>query len=366
MQWLYAHGGDPYARLLRAEDEDLDAIAVRIREFGPLHRSRTGAWFTGDHALGRAILSDRRLSFRAPHGLPEGHVLKQCDALPSLAVAEQGQLSGRAELNPGMDAVERSCARVASGLGDTFDLVVDLVRPAMVMLAAEQLSVPAGQLARFGQSCAAVGTALDAVLCPPTLAHARGLIEAAGQLRALFSDHSGNDHDLVALGMLVSVIGAEVSANVATNTMLALLDRPEEWRALTASPESAAAAVERTLWHDPPIRLDCRVAREDLALAGQSITAGSEIVVHIESANRGARPGVDRFDPATDGPAVTNHLSLSGGPHLDLIAPLVRTAATGLVRTLAIRLPHLRRTASAVRRLRAPVTRAIVRFPVSA
>ncbi len=44
MQWLYAHGGDPYAVLIRAEDDDRATTNARIRELGPLYRSHSGAW----------------------------------------------------------------------------------------------------------------------------------------------------------------------------------------------------------------------------------------------------------------------------------------------------------------------------------
>nr|AHA81981.1 Arm11 [uncultured bacterium] len=365
MQWLYAHGGDPYALLLRAEGDDRGALASRIRELGPVYRSRTGAWVTGSHRLGVEILSDPRLADRVPDHLPDTHLLRQCAALPSLSAAARDRLRARAELKPRADVAERVCADTVGRVGGGFDLVGDLLRPAVVSLVGDLFAVPRAEREVLRRGCGSAAIALDATFCPPRLAPARALMNAVEGLRALFRGLAGPDGDLPAAGMLACVVGVEVSVNVVANGMLALLDRPAQWRLLGGEPELAHRAVEETLRHDPPIRLVSRIACEDLELAGQPIDAGDEVVVFVDSANRdpAEHPDPDRFD--LSGPA-GDHLSLSGGPYLDLVAPLARTAAAAVLRVVAARLPHLRRTGPVVRRLRAPATHAILRFPVSA
>jgi P450-derived glycosyltransferase activator len=366
MQWLYAHGGDPYAVLLRAEGVDRNALVGQIHELGPLYRSRTEAWVTGDRVLGREVLADPRLVSRVPGGLSEGHVLRQCEALPDLSAVEHDRLRERPELNLSAGVVERICDEALGRIDGAFDLTADVLRPVLAGSASELLAVPSVERDTFSSWCQSAGGALDAALCPPKLAHARVLMNAVGHLRSLVGRVAGPDEDRFAAGMLVSVVGVEVAANVVANSMLALLDQPGQWRLLCEDPGLAEAAVEETLRYDPPVRLDSRGAREDLTLAGQQVDAGSEVVVCIDAANR--YPGLHRSSDGFDvrRASAADHLSLSGRPHLDLVAPLVRTSTVVVLRLLATRLPQIRRTGSVVHRLRAPVTHSIVRFPVTA
>ncbi|KOG32368.1 hypothetical protein ADK37_27695 [Streptomyces resistomycificus] len=363
MQWLHAHGGDPYARLLRAEEDDPRALAERIRALGPLYRSGTGAWVTGSRALGAEILGDPRLEPRVPEfGL--GAVWGQGVAGPEPVSTDVGEPAGAAVLNPRAGDVERLCRAELGRAGSTFDLVSDVVRPVLVSLVSELLAVPPGRRDTFERWCGAASIALDAVLCPPTLPRALALNGAVEGLRDLLAESAGSDDGTIVAGTRACVVGVEVTTNLIANTMLALLEDPEQWRLLGARPGSAEAAVEETLRYDPPVRLDNRVAREALDLAGRTVTAGDEVVVHIGAANRDAATlrSPDRFDLRRE--TTGGHLSLLGGTPLGSVAPMARNSAAAVLRVLAACLPGLRRTGPVVRRLRAPVTRGIVRFPV--
>ncbi|MEU3572149.1 TDP-4-keto-6-deoxy-glucose 3,4-isomerase, partial [Kitasatospora sp. NPDC036755] len=59
--WLHRMKGDPYAALLCDVDEDPGPLRERVRAVGPLWRSATGPWVTGDPAMGAALLADPRL-----------------------------------------------------------------------------------------------------------------------------------------------------------------------------------------------------------------------------------------------------------------------------------------------------------------
>jgi len=349
MQWLYAHGGDPYARLLRAEDDDRGDLIEGIRERGPIHRSRVGAWVTGDHRVAAEILADPRITARSSRSFPAGHVLRQCDAFPDLSPAARRRLAG---IDLPAETVERICAATADRIGTEFDLVTDLLRPVLTELVAELLALPAGRREALGRNSAAAAIALDAVLCPPPLPAARSMMTAVRDLRAQLLACPGGDAT-VAAGTVAGVVGVEVTANLLANAALALLDQPGRWRSLAGEPDRAGAVVSDTLRRDPPVRMHALVAREDVTVAGRQLAAGSEIVVYVEAAQHGTTA------PDAD-------LSLAGGPYLDLTAPLVRATAAAVLRALAVRLPGLRRTGPLVRRLRAPVTQAVVCFPVAA
>ncbi|MEU9336288.1 hypothetical protein AB0D49_24415 [Streptomyces sp. NPDC048290] len=355
MQWLYAQGGDPYARLLRGEEDDWRGLDDPIRERGPLHRSRTGAWVAGSHGLGVEIFRDARLVPRMARG---GGVCGAVD-LGAVQLGSAGSeavglgVAGAGDVEVWGGEVERLCGRVIDGVGGVFDLVRDVVRPVLVAVAGEVLGVPGGRRARFAEWCGAVGAASDAVLCPPVLPRALALGDALGGLRALVRELEDADDDAsVAAGMLVCVVGVEVAVNLAANAVLAVLTDLERsgsrWPEFGREPGAAESLVEETLWRDPPVRLDSRIAREDLELAGREIAAGDEVVVHVGAAHR-------------DLPAGRCPLPLADGTYAGDVAPMVRASAAAVLRAL----PGLRPAGPVVRRLRAPVTRSIVRFPVA-
>ena len=58
LRWLYGHRGDPYARLLRDEEDDRSELIKQLRRRGPIYRSRTGAWVVGSHRLAAEVLTD--------------------------------------------------------------------------------------------------------------------------------------------------------------------------------------------------------------------------------------------------------------------------------------------------------------------
>ncbi|PXX59770.1 glycosyltransferase auxiliary protein/glycosyltransferase auxiliary protein/mycaminosyltransferase auxiliary protein tylMIII [Nocardia tenerifensis] len=309
MHFLFAHGGDPYAVMLRAEDEDEAALTARIKERGPIYRSRPGAWVVSDPELAERVLTDPRFGAE----LPAGHVL--------------------AEVNPFLETdwtAPPSTGGVAlDGLFVRFDLVRDALRPAVAWLAAEVLTVPRADLAAYTRYAVAAGPAVDAVLCAPRLADAHAVVDACAGLRKLVPDNA----------LLLSVLGVELAATWAAEAAHTLLAEPARWRALSAEPVAAGAILDNVLAERPPMRLDSRVARADLRLGAERITQGDEVVVHVGAAGIGLR-GVPR------------------------IAAFTRAAAATVLAALAIRFPHLHLDGAPVRRLRAPVTGALIRLPV--
>ena len=92
--------------------------------------------------------------------------------------------------------------------------------------------------------------------------------------------------------------GFETTVNLIGNTVLALLDRPDQWQALVEDPALAAAAVEETLRWDPPVQRTVRTPLADLELAGVAVPQGSMVVLYLAGANRDpdAYDDPNRFD----------------------------------------------------------------------
>lgn len=341
--------------LLRAENEDRLAVAARLAELGWPHRSRTGAWVTGEFDLGRTILANPQLVSRVV--TPE---LKQRQALGLDAGPRRPP--GLLDLASAAPVTSRRGQETLDRLGPQFDLVTQLARPLMAGVVAELCGVPTIRQGELYRLCSAAAPTLDALLCPPRLPTARALLDAVRGLFSLFARSARADRARVLTGVLASMVGVEVTVDAVGNVVHALLDRPEQWRQLCADPDLAGRAVEQVLRLDPPVRLDSRIATVDVELAGVSVPAGGEIVLDVEAANRtatGSSAVLDLSLPAAE------HLSLTGGMPFELLAPLVRESAAAMLRLIATNRPDLRRDGPAVRRLRAPVTRAIERFPVA-
>ncbi|MFF4158546.1 P450-derived glycosyltransferase activator [Streptomyces sp. NPDC001678] len=406
--WIYGTGGDPYALTLRAESDDPPALARRIREEGALHRSATGAWVTGRHGTGAAVLADPRLGLRH-HDLPGPqrhvfsdawsdprlcHVIPLDDAFLHLDGADHDRVaracapvSGERAAERHRDLVERVQREIAEKLDDTFDLTADFARRAAVEVAAALLGVPGELRDRFARLCLDAAPALDAVLCPQPLPVTRRLLDAVAALRDLLGrlvatrrttpgddllgtvlgaappGPAGED-DALAAGMLTAVVGVELTTVLIGNAFEALLAHPGQWQLLGDGERTAADAVEEVLRYAPPVRLESRVAAQDLELAGHEVPAGGQVVVHVGAANRDPEVYLapDRFD-ITRAPK-ERHLSLAG-PHTGFAGPLARLQAEVAVRTLRELRPGLESAGDAPRRMRSPVLGGFLRFPVT-
>ncbi|MFI7306663.1 P450-derived glycosyltransferase activator [Micromonospora aurantiaca] len=392
-QFIYGTRGDPYALLLRAEAQDPASVDARLREQGALHRSEAGALVTGQHETARRILADARLQPRHRGGpAAQEHLFqdvwdnpKLCHVLP---LDDAFLNAGRADYDrwgrlfapvlgaPGVEEHRKAAADLVAGrragLPAEFDLVDDVVRPAVTDLVADLLAVPAQQRERFAALVRDAGVALDAGLCPPRYPDARAVLAAVRELRDLLAgpDTFGPlrpdapDADVFAVAVLLAVAGVEVATTLTANTVEALLDHPEQWQRVCAEPELAAAAVAETMRYSPPIRLENRIAEEEVEYAGTAVPADGQVVVAIGAANRD--PGVftepDRFDLSREpGPV----LDPAEGGYAGLVLPLARVQAEAAVRSLAESGIGITYRERVVRRLRSPVVRGVLRFPVT-
>ncbi|WP_409493535.1 P450-derived glycosyltransferase activator [Amycolatopsis sp. cmx-11-12] len=409
LQWMFGcYGDDPYALILRAESDEPHTLHQQIRQRSALTHSRVGAWVTGRYELAAEVLNDPRLgarlaggtvpepvSFYAFEGLELSHLLTLDHQLIELERNDHNRLRGLTDpvLGPagllGRRAVlERNCQAVLGRIGPEFDLLADFARPLAVGAVADLAGLPNGKRELLGRLCADAAAAPDALLCPQQLETTRRLTSAVDGIRDLFATliaarAVGTDDDLLselsraaasagrqadevlAAWMLTAVVGVDVTANLICNTTMALLEFPEQWDLLREAPALAPMAVEEALRFDPPVRLESRIAHEDVELAGQAVRAGEQVVVLVEAANRDpdSYRDPDSFDIGRQ-PEVP-HLALTGGMNSAFVAPFARLQAEVAMRAVVDRFPNLRMApAGVLRRLRSPVTRGVLRCPV--
>lgn len=430
VQWILGTKGDPYALLLRATGDDRAETGRRVRARGSLYWSSAEAWVTADHAVVRAALADRRLTPRPPgtaapgggsHGGPDGEpapwdvpALREALPLAELPAAldreeyerlrlRAGPVLGERALRPWHAAALRAYRNRASAVGERFDLVDDVIRPATVEAARTLIGVPGHRAARFAELSAQTAGVLDATLCPPRLDTARRYRAALPELHALLAEtiadaaapgasgtsganggtvRTGHGRarrladlpapgdpaataDALTVSALLALVGVEAATTLIADATALLLDHPDQWRALRRDPGLAPAVVAETLRYAPPVRLHRLYARQDLDVAGTPVAAGEEVVLLVGAAHRDPRRhrDPDRFDiHRTD----RDRGPLPDDGHLGgLVGAASRLAADAALRALAADLPELVRTGAVLRRLRSPITGGVLRFPVA-
>jgi P450-derived glycosyltransferase activator len=362
----------------------------RLRERGPLVRSRVGPWVTTSHRLSNQILRDRQFGValdgeEAPNagGLsflemnPPDHTRLRRLAAPAFSPK---RIAGYTTL------IEKTVQRLLDDLPrhGSFDLVSRFAAPLPIAVISELLGVPTTHEADFASWGATIGSAIDGV---KGVRHLRALLAANANLERLFHDlfeqrrrQPGEDvistvvaaegerispEEMLPICVLLLIAGFETTVNLISNGVLALLEHPEQWAALHGDPTLAAAAVEEILRFDPPVQRTGRVALADVDLDGTALRHGEQVVVLTGAANRDpsvyADPG--RFD--IQRPAAAEHLAFSSGIHYCLGAPLARVEGTIALAALAGRLPDLHRAGRMVRRNAATI-RGPLRLPVAA
>lgn len=136
------------------------------------------------------------------------------------------------------------------------------------------------------------------------------------------------DHEsLIWESLLLLIGGDETTRHVLSGALLALLEHPEQLRALREDRSLLPVAVEEFVRWVTPIRSMSRMVREDVEIGGQTIPAGDEVLLFYPSANRDERvfDHPDRFDIRRD---PNPHLAFGNGTHHCLGANLARLEIT--------------------------------------
>jgi cytochrome P450 len=361
---------DPLALLsLGPGRADPYRVYERMRAGGPIVPTRLGNWATTGHGVTDQVLRDRRFGVRGTEaGIgseamdlsflerdPPDHTRLRRLAAPAFGPRRMADYRPRVE-RVTADLVDRAAA---SG---RFDLVSAIAAPLPIAVITDLLGIPEADAVAFARYGATIGGALDGVR---SLRHARQLIAARSELDRILGDlldlrrrEPADDlvsrllaaegatittDELLPMCTLLLIAGFETTVNLIGNAVHALLADPDQWAQLRDEPGLAAAAVEESLRHDPPVQRTARVAHEAVDVAGVRVRPDQWVVTLIGAANRD--PAVyddpDRFDlhrfaPGRDHPA--DHLAFSGGIHYCVGQPLARLEGEVALATLAERL----------------------------
>ena len=148
------------------------------------------------------------------------------------------------------------------------------------------------------------------------------------------------DAEVLSFFQLLIIAGSETTRNAIAHGLLALLQHPEQLRALRESPAALPGAVEEILRWTSPTSYNRRTATRDVELAGRKIRAGDKLTHWYPSANRDERVFAEpfRFDV---GRAPNPHLAFGSGEHHCLGASLARAEIRLLFEELLARFERI-------------------------
>ncbi|GAA2671402.1 cytochrome P450 [Nonomuraea recticatena] len=346
---------------------------IDAREHGPISRfpfpDGHEGWLVTGYDLVRSVLGDSRFSSRKElmrhhwamdlSGIemppaPPGEFLLMDEPqhgryrkplVGKFTVRRMRQLTERVEeiTAEHLDAMEKA--------GPTADLVTAFAKPIPAIMICELLGVPYEDRGRFqeqidlfmsGESSdeelIAAYTAVQDYLAQ-LVAAKRG--NPTDDILSELTDSDLTDEELKGMSLILLAAGLDTTTNMLALGTFALLQNPAQLAALRADPTLIDNAVEELLRYLSVAKTFFRTALEDVELGGQTIKAGSMVVMSLNTANRDP----ERFsDPHVldlrrqDG----GHLAFSHGIHQCLGQQLARVEMRVAFSALLARFPTLR------------------------
>ena len=370
--WGAFHRDDPFPLL------------EQIQHRGPVHAITLAdghaAWLVTGAAEARIALNDNRLSKNMHAAFTSGEDVV-AEGLPGPALAHHmlavdppdhtrlrrlvatAFTAARVEdLHPQVQSiVDDLLDTVATGGPDAItDLVADFSFPMPFAVICQMLGVPARDREQLGT---ALTRLLKPTASPEEYADAKRasdtVVATLERVVALKYDRPGDDlvtalirardgeerltqPELLSSIFQLIVAGHDTTTNLIGNGMVALLTHPEQLHRLQADPDLLDDAVEELLRFDPPApHATFRFTTEPVELGGQTIPAGSQVIVNLAAANRDPALNANPNDldlTRADG----RHLAFGHGIHFCLGARLARMEGRVALGTLVRRFPEMR------------------------
>ena len=353
-------------------------IYAELRHRDPVHRSRLmDAWVLSRHADVDAVLRDfRRFSSDQRKRDPERRRRSSLPAVPDPTIlfldppdhTRLRSLVNKAFTPRAVAALEGRISRMTSTLLDDaadpagFDLMAALANPLPVMVIAEMLGVPPEDRAQFREWSNQRARILEPTVSGPELKVAQeasqsldtyflSIIEARRAaprddiISALVHVEEEGDklteREMLGMLRLLLVAGNETTTNLIGNGMLALLQHPEQLRALREDPDRIPQAVEELLRFDSPVQATLRLVLEDCEVNGFPLQRDDNVLLLNGAANHDSAV-FDHPERLDIGRRENNHVAFGRGIHFCLGAPLARLEGRVAIEVLLERYPSLR------------------------
>jgi cytochrome P450 len=249
-----------------------------------------------------------------------------------------------------LDAMEQAAAR-----DGTVDLVEHFALPVPSLTICELLGIPYEDradfqrlgTARFNFAAGADGS-LDAI--SESVEYMLDVVRrqraepGEGLLGRLVIEHGDTITDIELAGLADGLLvgGLETTASTLALGAMILLREPTAFADIGEREDLVSPFVEELLRYLSVVQVAFpRLAREDMTVGDQRISAGDIVLCSLSGANRDPRQGndMDRFDPSR--PA-TPHLAFGHGIHRCVGSELARIELRAAYPALVRRFPHLR------------------------
>lgn len=186
--------------------------------------------------------------------------------------------------------------------------------------------------------------------------------DLVSKLLAEHPDGHLSDSEIFFFFLLLLIAGHETTTNLLGNLVIALLDRPDEWRKLKEDPSLVPSAVRESLRYESPIQGFFRTAVTAYRVSGVEIPAGARVLLLFGAANRdpGHYPDPDEFRVDRD---PRDHLGFGGGIHHCLGSTLAEMEGMAVLRELLAEAESIE-LAGAIVRTRNPTLRGAKQLPI--
>ncbi|MFI8420758.1 cytochrome P450 [Streptomyces sp. NPDC085460] len=346
---------------------DPPAELLDAREHGPIsrltHPGGMPGWLITGYDLVRSVLADPRFSsrkdllnvvdFEIPPAPPGEFLLMDDPEHARYRKPLVGKFTVRRMrlLTERIEQVTAECLDAMAEAGPTADLVTAFAKPIPTIVICEILGVPYEDRASFQQQIDTFmgGEVSDEELIAAYTATQEYLARLVAAKRAHptddvlseLTDSDLSDEELKGISLILLAAGFDTTANMLALGTFALLQNPEQLAALRADPSLTDGAVEELLRYLSVAKTFMRTALEDVEVGGQTIEAGTTVVLSYHTANRDPErftdPGALDIRRPFDG-----HLAFSHGIHQCLGQQLARIEMRVAFRALIERFPTLR------------------------
>ncbi|MFF9145855.1 cytochrome P450 [Streptomyces sp. NPDC014861] len=346
---------------------DPPAELLDARGHGPIsrlvHPGGMPGWLITGYDLVRSVLADPRFSsrkdllnvvdFELPPAPPGEFLLMDDPQHARYRKPLVGKFTVRRMrlLTERIERVTAECLDAMEKAGPTADLVTAFAKPIPTIVICEILGVPYEDRASFQQQIDTFmgGEVSDEELIAAYTATQEYLARLVAAKRANptddvlseLTDSDLSDEELKGISLILLAAGFDTTANMLALGTFALLQHPEQLAALRADPSLTDGAVEELLRYLSVAKTFMRTALEDVEVGGQTVEAGTTVVLSYNTANRDP----ERF---TDPDALDirrpfdGHLAFSHGIHQCLGQQLARVEMRVAFRALIERFPTLR------------------------
>ncbi|MFF4219175.1 cytochrome P450 [Streptomyces nondiastaticus] len=265
-------------------------------------------WLITGYDMVRSVLADSRFSarkellnvgdFEVPPPPPGEFLLMDDPQHRRYRKPLAGKFTVRRmrQLTERIEQITADCLDAMEQAGPSADLVTAFAKPIPTIIICELLGVPYEDRGSFQEQIDLFlgGETSEEELIAAYTATQSYLAELVAAKRANptddvlsdLTDSDLTDEELQGISLILLVAGLDTTANMLSLGTFALLQHPEQLAALRADPALTGQAVEELLRYLSVAKTFMRTALEDIELGGQTITAGTTVILSYNTANR--------------------------------------------------------------------------------